>query len=73
MPRGQNMKPSLTTERKPSDKALVNEKSARFGVQGQIKPGFEAMGDAFADNFVQRRELGGACCIYLRGENVVDL
>ena len=32
-----------------------------------------AVRDAFADNFTRRRELGGACCAYHRGEKVVDL
>jgi CubicO group peptidase (beta-lactamase class C family) len=29
--------------------------------------------EAFAENFVRRRELGGACCAFYRGEKVVDL
>jgi CubicO group peptidase (beta-lactamase class C family) len=29
--------------------------------------------EVFADNFARRRELGGACCAYYRGEKVVDL
>jgi hypothetical protein len=29
--------------------------------------------DAFAENFSRRGELGGACCVYHRGEKVVDL
>jgi len=29
--------------------------------------------EAFAENFVRRRELGGACCAFHRGEKVVDL
>jgi CubicO group peptidase (beta-lactamase class C family) len=29
--------------------------------------------EAFTDNFDQRREQGGACCAYHRGEKVVDL
>jgi CubicO group peptidase (beta-lactamase class C family) len=29
--------------------------------------------DAFAENFSRRNELGGACCVYHRGEKVVDL
>jgi CubicO group peptidase (beta-lactamase class C family) len=29
--------------------------------------------EAFADNFARRRELGGACCAYYRGEKVVDI
>jgi CubicO group peptidase (beta-lactamase class C family) len=42
-------------------------------VQGRVSPGFEAVRDAFAQNFARRRELGGACCVYLDGEKVVDL
>jgi CubicO group peptidase (beta-lactamase class C family) len=29
--------------------------------------------EAFAENFTRRGELGGACCVYCRGEKVVDL
>lgn len=35
--------------------------------------GFEAVRDAFAENFSRRNELGGACCVYHQGEKVVDL
>lgn len=42
-------------------------------VEGHVSPGFERLREAFADNFARRGELGGACCIYLRGERVVDL
>ena len=42
-------------------------------VHGHVSRGFEAVGEAFAENFAQRRELGGACCVYHRGEKVVDL
>ena len=45
----------------------------RVAVQGHVSPGFESVREAFADNFVRRRELGGACCVYHRGEKVVDL
>lgn len=38
-----------------------------------MSAGFEAVRDAFAENFVLRHELGGACCVYHRGEKVVDL
>ena len=47
--------------------------SDRFGIQGHVSPGFEAVREAFVENFVRRRELGGACCAYQRGEKVVDL
>jgi CubicO group peptidase (beta-lactamase class C family) len=42
-------------------------------IQGQVSPGFEAVRQAFADNFACRHELGGACCAYHRGNKVVDL
>lgn len=45
----------------------------RLVVQGQVKPGFEVVREAFAENFARRRELGGACCAYRHGEKVVDL
>lgn len=35
--------------------------------------GFESVREAFAENFARRRELGAACCVYHRGEKVVDL
>jgi CubicO group peptidase (beta-lactamase class C family) len=47
--------------------------SDRFGIQGHVNTGFEAVREAFAENFVRRRELGGACCAFHRGEKVVDL
>jgi CubicO group peptidase (beta-lactamase class C family) len=45
----------------------------RVKFEGHVSPGFEAVRDAFLENFVARRELGGACCAYCRGEKVVDL
>ena len=42
-------------------------------VDGHVAHGFEAVPDAFAENFARRGELGGACCAYHRGEKVVDL
>ncbi len=47
--------------------------SARVTVDGHISPGFEAVREAFVENFTRRRELGGACCAYRHGEKVVDL
>ena len=47
--------------------------SASQPVQGRVSPGFEPVRAAFTDNFVHRGELGGACCVYHHGENVVDL
>jgi len=47
--------------------------TASCSVAGHVKPGFEWVREAFAGNFARRRELGGACCAYHRGEKVVDL
>ena len=45
----------------------------RAAVEGQVRSGFEAVREAFEDNFLHRHELGGACCVYYEGEKVVDL
>jgi CubicO group peptidase (beta-lactamase class C family) len=42
-------------------------------VQGHVSDGFEGVRDAFAENFARRGELGGACCVYVGAEKVVDL
>ncbi len=42
-------------------------------ISGFAKPEFEAVREAFTENFEQRHELGAACCIYYGGEKVVDL
>jgi CubicO group peptidase (beta-lactamase class C family) len=42
-------------------------------VAGHVSPGFERVREAFADNFARRGELGGACCVYYKGEKIVDL
>lgn len=42
-------------------------------VEGNVSRGFEAVREAFVENFVRRQELGGACCVFHRGEKVVDL
>ena len=47
--------------------------SERFNIQGRVSRGFEAVRETFIENFSRRRELGGACCVFHRGEKVVDL
>jgi CubicO group peptidase (beta-lactamase class C family) len=42
-------------------------------IQGSVRAGFETVREAFEENFARRRELGAACCVYLRGDKVVDL
>ena len=46
---------------------------ASHTVEGHVSRGFEAVREVFAENFVHRHELGGACCAYVHGEKVVDL
>jgi CubicO group peptidase (beta-lactamase class C family) len=48
-------------------------RSAAPHIEGSVNRGFEAVHQAFADNFARRRELGGACCVFHRGEKVIDL
>ncbi|MGE3508439.1 MAG: serine hydrolase domain-containing protein, partial [Vicinamibacterales bacterium] len=45
----------------------------RVTIEGQVSRGFEGVRQAFAGNFARRGELGGACCVYVGGEKVVDL
>jgi CubicO group peptidase (beta-lactamase class C family) len=47
--------------------------TTRSAVSGVVTSGFEAVRDAFAENFARRNELGAACCVYHRGDKVVDL
>ncbi len=43
-------------------------KSKSLAIAGFVKPGFEAVREAFVENFTRRNELGAACCIYYRGQ-----
>jgi CubicO group peptidase (beta-lactamase class C family) len=51
---------------------VVSERK-NLAIAGYVQPGFEAVRAAFVENFTRRRELGAACCMYYRGEKVVDL
>lgn len=52
---------------------LSDELQDRVEVHGFVSPGYEAVRDAFTENFTRRGELGAACCVYHKGEKVVDL
>jgi CubicO group peptidase (beta-lactamase class C family) len=57
-----------------SGSQALSDRPAGFAdVQGYVNRGFEPVRDAFVENFARRRELGGACCVYRRGEKIVDL
>jgi CubicO group peptidase (beta-lactamase class C family) len=42
-------------------------------IGGRAEKPFEAVRDAFAENFSKHGEVGAACCIYRRGRPVVDI
>jgi CubicO group peptidase (beta-lactamase class C family) len=50
-----------------------NESAKNAAISGFVKPGLEAVREAFIENFTYRNELGAACSIYHHGEKVVDL
>jgi len=45
----------------------------KHAIHGFARSRFEAVREAFVENFERRNELGAACCIYHHGEKVVDL
>ena len=56
-----------------SKKVIREEAGKPVEIHGIVSPGFEAVREAFAENFVKRGEIGSACCVYHKGEKVVDL
>ena len=52
---------------------VVHKAKDRVAIHGFVNRGYEAVREAFAENFVRRREVGAACCVYHKGEKVVDL
>jgi CubicO group peptidase (beta-lactamase class C family) len=52
---------------------VFDEAQNRVELHGFVSPGFETVREVFAENFSRRREVGAACCVYHRGEKVVDL
>jgi CubicO group peptidase (beta-lactamase class C family) len=57
----------------PFKKVALVAASRRSEIQGHVSHGFEAVREAFVENFSDRKELGAACCVYRHGEKVVDL
>src|SRR5580700_1288096 len=42
-------------------------------IGGKVEPAFEAVADAFTENFTERDELGASLCIVVDGTVMVDL
>jgi CubicO group peptidase (beta-lactamase class C family) len=53
--------------------AISIESPQAAEIHGFVSAGYEAVRDAFTENFARRREVGAACCVYHQGEKVVDL
>lgn len=51
----------------------LNARGARFDFGGRFEPEFQAVAEAFSENFRVEDEVGAACSIVLDGEPVVDI
>jgi CubicO group peptidase (beta-lactamase class C family) len=61
----------VLTQKKKETKSREARKSV--AIHGFANPAYEAVREAFAENFTRRGEIGAGCCVYHRGEKVVDL
>jgi len=52
---------------------MSHENAQSAGIQGHCDPTFDRVREAFAGNFAQRGERGGAVALSVRGRRVVDL
>lgn len=52
---------------------VSSETKKHVDIYGYVNSGYEAVREAFAENFEKRREVGAACSVYHKGEKVVDL
>src|SRR5262245_65672000 len=59
-----------SVEESPQDQRLGGVSEA---LHGTVKPGFEAVRDAFAVNLSSGADVGAAAAVFLDGEPVVDL
>ncbi len=51
----------------------IDARGGSFAIHGQVAEGFEAVAEAFAENFRVEEELGAGCSVVLDGQTVVDL
>ena len=51
----------------------ASHSSKEVAIHGFVSSGYEEVREAFVENFSHRREIGAACCVYHKGEKVVDL
>lgn len=53
--------------------AVQRASEAGVNIHGYVSPGYEAVREAFAENFLKRHEIGAACCVHHKDDKVVDL
>ena len=53
--------------------AVAAKAAVELEIHGFVSNGYEAVREAFVENFLRRREIGAACCVYRKAEKVVDL
>jgi CubicO group peptidase (beta-lactamase class C family) len=63
------------TTQHPGSSAVTAQGSSSVGhgIHGVVDDGYGPVMDEFARNFAERGDLGAACTIYVRGEQVVDV
>jgi CubicO group peptidase (beta-lactamase class C family) len=77
-PRGAAVSPPAGTSRLaslPRERlsASVDPDAVRFGIAGEVSPGFEPVLRAFVANFDREGEVGAALCVFCGGTIVVDV
>lgn len=63
----------MTTPATVAVRRGVSEEPGGHAIGGFATARFAAVREAFIENFERRGELGAACCVYVRGQKVVDL
>ena len=51
----------------------IDARGATYSISGHCEPGFEAVADAFVENFRVEDEIGAACSVMLGGKTVIDI
>lgn len=52
---------------------MTTKKNQGKLINGYVAKGFESVKNEFVTNFSKRGEIGASCCVYFKGEKVVDL
>ena len=69
---GDEVDMAVVAERDPKPELRLALDDGRH-IQGVVEDGYGAMVDAFLANFVDRKDVGAACCVVIDGRAVVEL